>query len=385
MLTAASAHTQHAGLIALRAPSRLLAEGEPPTRLVLLKWGDNESSEGNYRVGPKTLAASKLWPQLGYGEVALDFAHNTVKGHPSYQGEPAKIAAMATLSVEEGVGLVFNNLRWTKEGLENRAHYPDLSPTVKAGEDGEVIFCHSGALCRNGAVEGLHAFSAESISPSLRENLITLMADPKKDKAGDGEKAPAHSIKTPTIHKPGQVMVNTDLIKKILKLPADATDDDINAALSAFDQAASGASDNPAATGADSSDPAATGIAALTAAVTASLAGLRTLEAKFESKLAALSAERAADEIAQIVADAVAAGKVIPPEVLPDKDGKGGLPIASLRTLCAALPEVVPLTARTPRYGNSGSAAGPVMTAEDRECMRQCGLDEDTWKKINAA
>lgn len=64
--------------------------------------------------------------ELGYSEVAIDFNHNTVPGSPAYKGEPATIADMATPRVVEGEGLVFENVRWTPEGIAHRAHYPDV-------------------------------------------------------------------------------------------------------------------------------------------------------------------------------------------------------------------------------------------------------------------
>lgn len=169
---------RHTGLVALQAPASLGSAGVPmPTRIVMLKWGENESAEGPITVGTKTLAASTLWPGLGFGEVVIDFNHNTVPGHPSYKGEPAKVAAtQCALSVEPGTGLVFSGINWTEEGRQNSRHYPDLSPAVKLDVEGEVIFCHSAALCRNGAVNNLHLFSAESVSADLAAKLLTLSA-----------------------------------------------------------------------------------------------------------------------------------------------------------------------------------------------------------------
>src|SRR5438128_2728790 len=98
------AFATHTGLIALEAPVKLDAAGELPQRIVMLKWGDNESAEGVVKVGPKTLAASKLWDGLGFGEVVIDFNHNTVPGHASYRGEPAMVGARkCALSVVPGV------------------------------------------------------------------------------------------------------------------------------------------------------------------------------------------------------------------------------------------------------------------------------------------
>ena len=177
---------RHTGLVALQAPAGLSSAGaELPTRIVMLKWGENESAEGPVIVGNRTLAASQLWPSLGFGDVVIDFNHNTVPGHPSYRGEPAPVAArQCALSVVPDVGFVFENIDWTDEGKKNRQHYPDLSPAVKLDDGGEVVFCHSAALCRNGAVKDLHLFSAESVSADLAAALLVLSACPHKDSPG---------------------------------------------------------------------------------------------------------------------------------------------------------------------------------------------------------
>lgn len=364
----------HAGLIALDSPAALPQTGALPSRIVMLSWGENQTAQGPVTIGPKTLAASKLWPELGFEEVAIDFNHNTVPGHPSYQGEPAKIAAMSSLSVVEGVGLVFDGIAWTPDGVANRDHYKDLSPAVKLDEAGEVIFCHSAALARNGAVKGLHLFSAESIPADLAAKLTTLMA--KAD--------PAYSVKTATVHKPGTYMVNTDTLKKILSLPADATDDDINAALDKLSAAkgASASEETPAA------DAGAGDVKALSAQLGQALKELKELKelagkgAKASEDLTTLTARLEASERELIVTEATAAGKQIPDAWLPDKDGKGGLPNAQLRTLCATLPEIIPLSARTPK--NLKTTDGkPVLTATEKEVCRGMGLSEEQYLKHN--
>ena len=257
----------HTGLIALDSPSKLDPAAALPSRIVMLPWGESETAQGPVVVGPKTLAAARLWDGLGFGEVAIDFNHNTVPGHPSYQGEPAKIAAMSAVTVVEHVGLVFDAINWTPDGVANRAHYKDLSPAVKLDDSGEVIFCHSAALARNGAVHGLHLFSADSISADLAGKLTTLMAKASKD--------PAFTQKSATVHKPGIYMVDTDLLKKALKLPPDATDDDINAALAAFSNASAAATDES--TAADTGDANAD-VQALSASLTVALKELKALK-----------------------------------------------------------------------------------------------------------
>lgn len=74
-----AASTKHPGLIALEAPAKLGGEGEMPTRLVMLKWGVNQTSIDPKTVGLKTLQASKLWdhivPVSRYPEFANELAN----------------------------------------------------------------------------------------------------------------------------------------------------------------------------------------------------------------------------------------------------------------------------------------------------------------------
>jgi phage I-like protein len=369
----------HPGLVALEAPTKLDPNAALPSKIVMLKWGDNETAEGNFRIGPKTLAASALWDDLGYGEVAIDFNHNTVPGHPSYKGEPAPIAAMAALSVVENVGLVFDAIQWTPEGQANKTNYRDLSPTVARDESGEVIFCHSGALCRNGATKGLHLFPADTLSSDITDTISTLNAQLFTLMAKETA-APTHTVKTPSVHKPGTFMINTDLLKQILKLPADATADDLNAALDALAKGTAGGGGDEPDAGADTADTAT--VKALSAQIAALGKGIKILTGNFEGQVAALNARFEAGERKAVVDAATAEGKIVPAEWLPGQDGKGGLPIEQLRTLCATLPEIVPLSARTP--ANIKTVQGKeVLTAVDREVMRTMGISEDAWKKHN--
>jgi phage I-like protein len=363
----------HHGLITLQAPSKLGRTGELPTRILMMKWGENDTAEGPMTVGLKTLQASTLWDSLGFGEVAIDFNHNTCPGHPSYQGEPAKIAAVCTPRVIEGEGLVFDNIRWTEEGRENREHYPDLSPAIKLDDDGEVIFCHSGALARNGAVKGLHLCAASDLSADLTRKITTLMAK--------AEKTPTHEVKTPSVHKPGTFMINTDLLKGILKLPADATDDDINNALTALDgSTADPASGGDAAAAAPEDAPNPTAVKALGATL---IKAIKAIKDELGSEIKTLNARLDGAERQAIVEAATAAGKIVPPEWLPNDKGVGGLPNGQLRTLCATLPEIVPLSARTPRDVRDPNAGGSAISAVDREVMKNLGLTEEQWKKAN--
>lgn len=132
---------------------------KPPTKLKVFNWGKNESTnKGTFTVGDKTLATLSVnQKKYGFDTVALDFEHNTYPGTTAYKEskEPRDVAGNGTLEVIAGDG-VYLNLGWTPKGLEKAANFPDLSPVPATDENGEVIFIHSVALCRQGEVQDLH-------------------------------------------------------------------------------------------------------------------------------------------------------------------------------------------------------------------------------------
>lgn len=183
-------------LCALRAAG-LAIETPLPTRLVVCPWGTQDvGSRGRVIVDERTVAAFAAHQKtLGRdGLVAADFDHNTVEGTASYsaEAEPRKVAGWGTVTVEPGVGIVVDGLRYTPEGkaaLEG-GHYQDISPAVIRDADGVVLGLHSFAFCRHGQIENftislaaargrthsaLSAFAAD-LSPSSMKPTAELIA-----------------------------------------------------------------------------------------------------------------------------------------------------------------------------------------------------------------
>ena len=142
-----------------------------PDRIKLLSWGRNDSIQGLIIVGHVTAARLAIEQKSrGFGEVALDFEHNTVPGSPEYERsqEPRRVAAYGTPTVRAGEGLFLENMRWTPAGVEAARLYRDLSPSVALDDQREVTFVHSAALVRNGAVHGLHLTLNSAALPPRR-------------------------------------------------------------------------------------------------------------------------------------------------------------------------------------------------------------------------
>ncbi len=290
----------------------------------MLKWGPNTTTKGAVNVGTKSLASfATNQSRLGFDEVVLDFEHNTVPGHPNNKGEPAAIAARGVPKVVENEGLVFETLNWTGVGKDYREHYHDLSPAVQLDDSGEVIFCHSGALCRNGATFDLHAFNAGYDFKTL--NTVRFGDQPA-----------------------GKVSVDLDRLRKLLQLSADATVEDINKALLAIEAMPD--------------------------------KGNEALGANAVKEIKALTARFDALERKEILDGALRSGKIVPLSVLPNDKGEGGLPTDQLRALVAELPEIVPVDQRTPDKLRAFVTLTPVNPVQKQVCD-QLGISEESMRK----
>lgn len=129
-----------------------------PEEICLLKWGENQTTKGIVRVGPKTLASfSANQKERGYEKVALDYEHNTLPGTPEYDRtqEPREVAGYAMPIIRAGEGLFLSAIKLTADGETKSKNFADLSPAVELDANREVVFLHSTALCRNGSVHGL--------------------------------------------------------------------------------------------------------------------------------------------------------------------------------------------------------------------------------------
>lgn len=145
-----------------------------PQRLKFFAWGDNKSTDGNFRAGEKTLAElSANQKKFGFERVAIDFNHCSVPGTDTYkdllaQGQPPLIFGYGRVNPIPGEGLYLEDIIWTPLGVQHARNFEDLSPAIQ-DEDGEVTLVHSVALTPNGKVEGLEFFTAMG-TPTASEN-----------------------------------------------------------------------------------------------------------------------------------------------------------------------------------------------------------------------
>jgi hypothetical protein len=137
-----------------------------PWKLRLLKWGNNPTSKGNVRITKLTAEILEENQRIhGFQDVAIDFEHNTSPGTEEYKRtfEPRPVAGYGRPQAHPMNGLELCSIQWTALGVKalNEGLYKDLSPSVAVNDNDEVIFVHSVALCRNGAVYNLELDTAQ--------------------------------------------------------------------------------------------------------------------------------------------------------------------------------------------------------------------------------
>jgi phage I-like protein len=285
----------------------------------------------------------------GWETVAIDFEHETVPGVGAASAEPKRVAGYGTPVVREGVGIFLTDIQWTAAGREFACNYTDRSPVVTLGADGRVEGVQSVALCRQGAIYGLSFFSA---------------ADGAANTGNQTQK----------------IGMNRDAILKLLGLPAEATDADVDAKVKALldaQAAEAGAVEMGAVEMGAGEVVAVPGkeVKAMSAGAGAGASGraLSEFEAKVEQRLKAV-------ELAGVKAFAAVTGRVIPSQVLPGADGKGGLELAALRALVEALPVSMPLTAHAALSAGGGVVA---LSAAEAEVVKMLGVSEADYRKHN--
>lgn len=331
-----------------------------PRRLKLLDWGVNQTVYGPVIVNETTAALLPMnQKKLGFDTIALDYEHNTVKGTPEFERtrEPREIAANGVPLVVPGEGLFFDALEYTPSGKQNHLNYIDLSPTPKLSDKGEVVFLHSVALCRQGAVEGLHYFSV-MLGDEGAENNNTIQEGSMNDLMA--------------------------FLKKVFRLADTATEADV---MKAFQDAVSMQADGggepaPLSVRILALEAAVKPLAALVAAdgqlttLSAGLDGLKTRigDVDVQGKLTALSTTVEGVQKDVMCFMARVAGKVVP---LSAED-LVKTPIETLAGIIEKLPTTVPVVQLTPLSADGAGKTAQVIPDGDAKIARACGLDPVT-------
>jgi len=323
----------------------------PPSRLLIAKWGRNDSVNGSFTVGEKTARfLPSMQKLLGFDTVQIDFEHNTVPGTAAFKAdkEPRNIAADVSLSVVPGEGIYAEGIKWTPHGVKSITEglHPDISPTIKTDDHGEVVFMHSAGLCRQGAVPDLKVFSAADLLTA--DQLQTFSA---------------------TLNQPATtpIMDYKKLLLLILGIAETATDTEIETAAKAAAEKLKAAPVEPAAPVADPET--ATTLETHSATITKQGQTIDLLVKRLDD------AERQ-----NILGAAVMAGKLVP-------HGIDKLSNEQLKDVLDGLESgVVPLAQRTPEKLKTFavSSIAPANSA-DEIVRKQLGISQETWTKHTAA
>ena len=324
------------GLLAFKAPTAADIKSLP-TRILIVPWGVHQTNKGVVVCNATTVRELPLLQQkLKRDRVALDFQHNTVEDSPSYQGEPAKVAAFGTLEIVEGEGIYLSAIEWTPEGKEAVAggHYPDISPAVVRNKAGEVIFVHSAGLVRQGEIDGLTLFAAtEFLKVFNSEN------NPNQNKNNMDYKA---------------------ALLALLGLEPDADDASIQDAIKTYSAKA-----KPAPVETDKADKTdEVDVKALAAEVK-----------ELKGRVVSFDADKDSRERAALVAQASSEGKVIPLSA----DEVKLLPVTLLSAMITKLPVTVPVERRTAPV-ESFSATEPTVRGD---ILKNLGLTKEQFAKHN--
>ncbi len=322
-----TALSQGAATVPMTAGHPITGRLPLPARLLILPWGESKDLSGRPVICNQVTLADLATNQAAHGfeEIALDFNHSTVDTkQEKEEGKPKFVAGYGTLSVVENEGVYFTPTSWTPEGeaAYTGRHYRDLSPTVGRNEKGEVTFIHSVALCRQGQIPNLTAYSA--VTPLAIETTPTTTT---------------HSSTMPDYRS---------LLIKILKLADDATDEAI--------------------------------VAAVDSAKTETETEIKTTTPETTPMSADQVTIARLDRIEKnmIVENATRAGKVIPLSAAEIAT----TPLETLRSICDRIQPTVPLSASTPAPGSTATApATTALSAEEKLICQNLGISEADYLK----
>ncbi|MDF3129275.1 phage protease [Kiritimatiellaeota bacterium B1221] len=173
MLIEAFTTISHGALAAALSLEQREASAKLPVRLKVLDWGTNDSVKGPIVLDEKSaLGFAAEQKRLGKERIAIDFEHNTLPGTSAFESssEPRRVAGYGAPVVVRGEGLFLEDIVWTPAGIAEALNYEDISPAPYLNDDRRVSALHSTALVRNGAVAGLHFFSADSVGVDASGN-----------------------------------------------------------------------------------------------------------------------------------------------------------------------------------------------------------------------
>lgn len=359
------------------------AEGERRRRLKVLDWGENPNSSGRrVYVGERLVRAFES-PVYPYRLVALDYEHNTEPVAAAYKEtrEPRDIAGYGVMELAPGDGVYMTMVLWAAEpdGWEAAHRYADISANPVLDEDGEVVAIKSVALTRAGATD--KHFLDVPLSAAGAAGVDTEVHPHDSDYCD-------HGVDRNGVIKKGEAEMEwKKFLIELLGLKAEATDEDIKAALAALktkvqtqgpEPRAAGGGDQGAGSARGGGSPGAGGGGSPGAApLAAEVAGVvNAAVAPLAAQMAALQAENHKRSVERVLEGARLEGKVVPLSA----EAALGLELKVLEEIVAQTPVTVPLSAVTPARVREPKLEDAGPTAAQRAIAEQCGVAaEKVW------
>jgi phage I-like protein len=291
-----------------------------PQRVKILGWGENIGRTTGARIlvdeaVVATLAANQ--ELVACDSVPLDYEHQSEPTHPNYIPDPRLSPGAGKIEVVAGEGVYLSAITYTANGEQYADSYQDVSAVVRLDKAGRPLWISSVALTQRGDLAGMEL--AEAIAALSAQINPKTMTDPN------------------ATFRP--------ILIKLLKLPDNASDEDIIAA---------GEKSSPEPTDLMPSEE--------TAAMSA--------------RLDALEATHATQTRQALVDQASREGKVIPlsAEIIATT------PVAVLSAMVAGLPaNVVPMQTTTGKELPSEKTA--VLSADEKGAAKRLGLSEAEYLK----
>ena len=298
-----------------------------PQRIKILGWGENLGRTTGAKIVVDDHVAQTLssnQERVAIERVPMDSEHQSVKGHPNYLADPRHSPGSGTIEVVAGEGVYLSNITYTANGETHAGDYLDVSGVVHLDKAGRPLWISSVALTQTGDVAGME-FSEAVAALSARRGSLS--------------KTEPHTMTdSNATFRP--------ILLKLLKLPDNATDEDIVTAGAEFSET-------------ETETP-------MTAEETATLS----------ARLDALEATHTSQCRQALVDQATREGKVIPlsAELIAET------PVAVLAAMVAGLPAGEVPMASTGRAELPGARTA-ALSADEKGAAQRLGLTEEEYLK----
>lgn len=156
-----------------------LADGEVPKRVVVVPWGEVESTAGSFVVDEEAgRAVVEAFAAHGT-DLPIDFEHQTLGGsYASREGKAPAAGWVTAIEAVAGEGIVAT-VNWTDEAREmlTGRQYRYLSPVaIVRKRDRKVVALHSVALTNKPAIVGMAAIVNKEAADAESEGSAYLIA-----------------------------------------------------------------------------------------------------------------------------------------------------------------------------------------------------------------